>query len=330
MDIINFYSLETDEEMSESALSEIQHSEINITSKITLLKTICTSQITHIRLQNKEVLIDLFSKNLRKFLTREQVEDILNETKITDPDIIVYSKFRDKIKSIQNNTTTSSSSLTRSPVSVYKRKWIPRKGRESRECARQQDIFRFYDGKPKKYLDLGGGDGKISAAIGNYLRLSKDNVVCADIYSWHDSDTRTEKEDITYIKLSEEGKLPFKDKEFSFITCFQSLHHMRNVGIVVSELYRILEPGGYIVIREHDCDSVFMKMLIDIEHCIFETVLKDISDDFVSNYYGDYRSKMEWSNLFSKNNLDFCYRRYNFKTTRNNATRHYYSMYYKD
>lgn len=331
MDIVNYYI------KSSVSLEECYYSSNDLINNLrekfpllNIIKTVCTTQISQIRLQNKELLVDLFSKNLRRFMSREKVIEILDSTKLTDDDIVVYSKFREAIKQIIRHSVSSSSSRSpeRSPVNIHRTTWVSRKGRESRESARQQDIFRFYNGKPQKYLDLGGGDGKITSAIGQHLRLSKDNIVCADIESWWDND-RKEEEDITYMKLSEGEKLPFKDGEFSLITCFQSLHHMKNIDKVMSELYRILEYGGYIIIREHDCDNALMKLLIDIEHCIFETILKDLSKDFILNYHGDYKSKIEWSNLFAKHKLYFCNRRYNFKTARNNPTRYYYSMYYK-
>lgn len=346
MDLINFYELISDEETADHILSRYNSKDVmteTLRTKLPLLsliKTVGTTQISYMRLQNKELLVDLLSKNLRRFISRERVEELLSETSIKDDDEIIYSKFRNVIKNIQIESSdgiSSSKSSERSPISGDKkgyidkrgRKWIPRRGRESRESARQQDIFRFYSGRPKKYLDLGGGDGKITSTIGHYLHLTKEKIVCADIDSWWDND-RTEKEEITYMKISEGQSLPFNDGEFSLVTCFQSLHHMRNPDLVISELYRIIEPGGYIIIREHDCDSVLMKMLIDIEHCIFETVLKDPSDSFIENYHGDYRSKTEWSKLFYKHELMFCHRRYNFKSTRNNPTRYYYSMYRKN
>ncbi|MDD4930561.1 MAG: class I SAM-dependent methyltransferase [Candidatus Colwellbacteria bacterium] len=328
MDLINYYSLISDDEVSSQKIAETLRTKLPL---LTLIKTIYTTQISYMRLQNREILVDLLSKNLRRFLSRERVEQLLSETNIKDTDETVYSKFRNVIREIQHSENSSSRSPERSPISGDKRvrKWIPRRGRESRESARQQDIFRFYNGRPKKYLDLGGGDGKITSAIGQYLHLSKEKIVCADIDSWWDND-RTEKEEITYLKISEGHRLPFNDGEFGLVTCFQSLHHMKNPDLVISELYRILEPGGYIIIREHDCDSVLIKMLIDIEHCIFETVLKDPVDSFIKNYHGDYRSKNEWSRLFYRHGLLFCHRRYNFKTTRNNPTRYYYSMYCKE
>jgi ubiquinone/menaquinone biosynthesis C-methylase UbiE len=285
------------------------------------------------RLQKPEVLIDLFAKHLRRLLYRERVEEILSSTSVRDTDETVYSRFRNVVRDIQSQSGEEkmTRSPERGPISGYKKiiKWIPRRGRESRESARQQDIFRFYNGHPKKYLDLGGGDGKISSSIGRYLNLDGEEIVCADIDSWWD-DERTEKEDITYMKISECGILPFRDSEFGLVTCFQSLHHMKNQDLVISELYRVIEPGGYVIIREHDCDSVLMKILIDIEHCIFEDVLKDPSEGFIETYHGCYRSKGEWSRLFYRHGLYTCNRRYNFKVTRNNPTRYYYSMYRKE
>lgn len=336
MDIIDFNEKSLDETLipnintgTNSNIYQKNESNLQYKLPLNLIKTVCTTQISYVRIRSKEILIDLFSKNLRKFITRDKIEEIFNDTKVTDSDQVIYSKFRNVIKVIQQ-ANSSSSNIHISPP----KKWTPRRGRESRESSRQQDIFKFYNGKSKKYLDLGGGDGKITTTIGKHLKLSKQNIICADIDSWLDNKHLEESsESITYVKLNDSKnsteRLPFGDGEFSLITCFQSLHHIKN-NIILSELYRILEPGGYIIIREHDCDSNFMKILIDIEHCIFETILKDQSENFISTYYGEYRSGYEWTTLFENNGLYYCKRRYNFKTTRNNPTRYYYAMYFKE
>lgn len=321
MDIINYNSvLDTD-------IAEI-HSYFPL---LNILKTIYTTQISYIRVRDENLLIDLVSKSLRKFISRDQVKDILLTCNISDSDKAVYSKFREIIKNISPSQTHyhnnyNNNSMVKSPVKKYFGWWNKRI--ESRENSRQQDIFRFYNEKPKKYLDLGGGDGKITNAIGSYLKLKKDNVVCADI-EWFDEE-RKENEPITYTKIFEENnRLPFLNDEFSLVTCFQSLHHMKNINNVISELYRITEPGGYVIIREHDCDSGFVKILIDIEHCVFECVMKELSKHFVDNYYGNYKSKIEWTNLFERNGFVYCNKRYNFKMARNNHTKYYYAMYKK-
>jgi len=54
----------------------------------------------------------------------------------------------------------------------------------------------------------------------------------------------------TYVKPAYSGVLPFPDAEFDLIACLGVLHHIPNVSFVVSELCRVLKPGGYALIRE--------------------------------------------------------------------------------
>ncbi|MDP3392411.1 class I SAM-dependent methyltransferase [Sediminibacterium sp.] len=53
-----------------------------------------------------------------------------------------------------------------------------------------------------------------------------------------------------YVKPEISGKLSFEDNSFDFITCFSALHHVPNVGFVLSELTRVLKPDGIMIIRE--------------------------------------------------------------------------------
>lgn len=46
------------------------------------------------------------------------------------------------------------------------------------------------------------------------------------------------------------GKLPFPENKFDLITCFGVLHHIPNVSFVISELSRVLAPGGFLLVRE--------------------------------------------------------------------------------
>lgn len=55
---------------------------------------------------------------------------------------------------------------------------------------------------------------------------------------------------LTYIKPAINGKIPLESNSVNLITCFGVLHHIPNVTFVMSELYRILAPGGHILIRE--------------------------------------------------------------------------------
>ena len=55
---------------------------------------------------------------------------------------------------------------------------------------------------------------------------------------------------IHYSKPNSSGAMPYQDDSFDLITCIGVLHHIPNVSYVISELRRVLRPGGYILIRE--------------------------------------------------------------------------------
>lgn len=55
---------------------------------------------------------------------------------------------------------------------------------------------------------------------------------------------------IKKIPPQENGVINLDDNSFDLITCFGVLHHVPNVTFVIKELYRILDKGGYALIRE--------------------------------------------------------------------------------
>lgn len=55
---------------------------------------------------------------------------------------------------------------------------------------------------------------------------------------------------IKYEKPIYNGSFNFKNEEFDLVTCFGVLHHIPNVSKVLSEIYRCLNKGGYLLLRE--------------------------------------------------------------------------------
>ncbi|TLX75192.1 class I SAM-dependent methyltransferase [Labilibacter sediminis] len=53
-----------------------------------------------------------------------------------------------------------------------------------------------------------------------------------------------------YVKPSVSGTMEFENNSFDLITCFGALHHVPNVSHVLSEMIRVLKPGGHILMRE--------------------------------------------------------------------------------
>jgi SAM-dependent methyltransferase len=55
---------------------------------------------------------------------------------------------------------------------------------------------------------------------------------------------------IEWRKAAPSGNLPLSDHEVDLAVCLGVLHHLPNVSHVISELGRVVEPGGFALIRE--------------------------------------------------------------------------------
>lgn len=55
---------------------------------------------------------------------------------------------------------------------------------------------------------------------------------------------------VTYVKPSPTGVMPFDADSFDVIVCFSVLHHIPNVSMVIREMFRVLKPDGYVLLRE--------------------------------------------------------------------------------
>lgn len=60
------------------------------------------------------------------------------------------------------------------------------------------------------------------------------------------------------------------DRSVDLITSFVTFHHIGDVHGTLNELARILRPGGYLIIREHDCgnEASLSKKYLNFVHAI--------------------------------------------------------------
>ncbi|CAF3966455.1 unnamed protein product, partial [Adineta steineri] len=103
--------------------------------------------------------------------------------------------------------------------------------------------------KIRSYFDLGCGDGSITAAIGAYLGLNKEYIFGSDIYEG-------QSKNITFIKVDEsQSTINLPDNSIDLITSFVTFHHISQIEKTITELFRILRSGGYLILREHNCKN---------------------------------------------------------------------------
>lgn len=115
-------------------------------------------------------------------------------------------------------------------------------------------------------LDVGCNRGGITRELGKLAGAKR--IMGVDIIDESDSG-------IEYIRLGDDAKLPQLDSSVDLVTANMTLHHIRDVERMVSEIVRVLKPGGILFIKEHDCWDAIDAMLIDVEHMIYGDIGSD-------------------------------------------------------
>lgn len=102
------------------------------------------------------------------------------------------------------------------------------------------------DPKPgERILDVAAGTGTSSAAIAK----SGATVVAVDFSAGMIEEGRRRQPGIEFIEADAE-RLPFGDDEFDAVTISFGLRNIANPLVALGEMYRVLKPGGRLVVTE--------------------------------------------------------------------------------
>lgn len=178
--------------------------------------------------------------------------------------------------------------------------------------------------KTKKYsniLDIGCEDCFQVKSIGKYLNIYDYN--CINIDNWN---INSEVANTSYnlprntcnLKLYNGVNIPYENETFDIVMIFQTLHHIKNVDAYILEVKRVMKKNGLLIIREHNCDKKYFGKLIDIEHGLYEIVLRG-NMNFFDSYYSNYKSAEQWNKIID---MKLVYTKY-LPT----ATQSYYAIY---
>lgn len=106
--------------------------------------------------------------------------------------------------------------------------------------------------QPGRALDVGCGDGAISAALGAPAMFSFDlSARCAKL---------AHAKGVTAAVADARRGLPYANESFDTVYCIDVLHHMHDAwSALFPELARVLRPGGALVIVEPDARNPFVR-----------------------------------------------------------------------
>ncbi len=104
-------------------------------------------------------------------------------------------------------------------------------------------------------LDAGGGTGRVSAS----LRGLVDRVVVSDLSPQMLRQAST-KHGLTPVRAHAES-LPFPSASFDRVLVVDALHHFCDQRDAITDLLRVLRPGGRLVIEEPDLRRFAVKLV---------------------------------------------------------------------
>jgi SAM-dependent methyltransferase len=97
-------------------------------------------------------------------------------------------------------------------------------------------------GTAERALDVGCGDGRLTA------ELRAQHVTGADVSSVALERARARLPGATLVEIEEGAPFPFADSSFDLALCAETIEHVRDVQLLLSELRRVLEPRGRLAI----------------------------------------------------------------------------------
>lgn len=103
-------------------------------------------------------------------------------------------------------------------------------------------------------LDAGGGTGRIASALRPYVRQALVADFSAGML------VQAKRKGLSAIHTPAEH-LPFASGTFERIIMVDALHHVLNQAETIAELWRILRPGGRLVIEEPDVRTLIVKIV---------------------------------------------------------------------
>jgi SAM-dependent methyltransferase len=87
-------------------------------------------------------------------------------------------------------------------------------------------------------LDVGCGDGRLSA------ELDPDELTAADVSAVALERARSRLPGARLVELEPDAPLPLGDAGFDVVLCAETIEHVRDVQLLLSEIRRVLRPGG--------------------------------------------------------------------------------------
>lgn len=136
-----------------------------------------------------------------------------------------------------------------------------------------------------RLLDVGGGTGRVANALREHAR----EVVLADPSRGMLRFAASRPDLQPAAAISEH--LPFPNESFERVIMVDALHHVFNQAQTAREMWRVLKPGGRIVIEEPDIRSLGVKLIAVAEKLLLMRS-HFLAPDRIAGLFGHAKSRV--------------------------------------
>lgn len=194
----------------------------------------------------------------------------------------------------------------------------------------KDNTVNFGFGNDFKFLDIGCGNGYKTTSFGHYLGIEPKNLYGTDIKNWGPySESKHDSHEFNFKYIKEDETLDFPNNYFNLVTCFLTIHHVKNLDKLLLEIKRILKPGGILLLVEHDCHDDYDKIILDLLHTLFEYFNDNNKNVIEKPNFSDYKNWAEWDFILSQYKFEYFDSNYIFTTIEHNTRfdNIYYAIY---
>ncbi|MCC6746425.1 MAG: class I SAM-dependent methyltransferase [Deltaproteobacteria bacterium] len=160
--------------------------------------------------------------------------------------------------------------------------------RDERAAAQADHAANLIPGRPRRFLDIGSGDGAIAEELARRWRLDPQHAWALDLSPPPASPH------VTSITYNGRGQIPLPPESIDAATLVMVLHHTKNPASVLRKAYQVLRPGGCLLIRDHDAGRAADVRFLQALHQLLIAAYGD-SPDYPPPR--QLRSRAQWESL---------------------------------
>ncbi|MDP3789428.1 MAG: methyltransferase domain-containing protein [Candidatus Omnitrophota bacterium] len=120
----------------------------------------------------------------------------------------------------------------------------------------------MHDTRKIRILDVGCGTGEFAMKLKGYKKDA--GVYGLDISTDMINTAKTKFKGEIDFRVGDVENMPYEDDYFDYLTCSHSFHHYPHKKKAVREMFRILKPGGKIMIVDGCKDSFLGRIIFDV------------------------------------------------------------------